>query len=113
VTDHRLAPALLAEGIETFVLVFAGCGAIAVTSLHPGLGPAGIAAAFGLAIMTMVYAAGHVSGVHFNPAVTAAFAVSRHLPGRRVIPYWTAQVAGAVAAAAFLALASVTVSPSV
>ncbi len=101
-SHHRLGPSLLAEGIGTFVLVFAGCGAIAVDSLQGGLGSAGVAAAFGLAIMVMVYALGHVSGAHFNPAVTAAFAISGHLPPVRVLPYWTAQVAGAVLAAAFL-----------
>lgn len=93
-----LGPALVAEAIGTFTLVFAGCGAIAVGALSP----AGVAAAFGLAIMVMVYAFGHVSGAHFNPAVTAAFAVGRHFPGARVLPYWTAQVAGAVAGAALL-----------
>ncbi len=93
-----LGPALVAEAIGTFTLVFAGCGAIAVGTL----GPTGVAAAFGLAIMTMIYALGHVSGAHFNPAVTAAFAVGRHFPAGRVLPYWAAQISGAVAAAALL-----------
>ena len=93
-----LGPALVAEAIGTFALVFAGCGAIAVGTI----GAAGVAAAFGLAIMTMIYALGHVSGAHFNPAVTAAFAVGRHFPPGRVAPYWGAQVAGAVAGAALL-----------
>lgn len=93
-----LGPALMAEAIGTFALVFAGCGAIAVGSLAP----TGVAAAFGLAIMTMIYAFGHVSGAHFNPAVTAAFAVGRHFPMTRVLPYWAAQIAGAVAGAALL-----------
>ena len=93
-----LGPALVAEAIGTFALVFAGCGAIAVGTV----GPAGVAAAFGLAIMTMIYALGHVSGAHFNPAVTAAFAVGRHFPLARVLPYWAAQVAGAIAGAALL-----------
>jgi MIP family channel proteins len=84
--------------VGTFALVFVGCGAIAVGSL----GAAGIAAAFGLAIATMVYAVGHVSGAHFNPAVTAAFALGRHFPPRRVVPYWAAQVSGAILAAGFL-----------
>ena len=95
-----LGPALVAEATGTFTLVFAGCGAIAVGTL----GPAGVAAAFGLAIMVMVYAFGHVSGAHFNPAVTAAFAVGRHFPLARVLPYWAAQVAGAIAGAALLRL---------
>jgi MIP family channel proteins len=93
-----LGPALVAEAIGTFALVFAGCGAIAVGTL----GPPGVAAAFGLAIMTMIYALGHVSGAHFNPAVTLGFAVGRHFPVARVGPYWGAQVAGAVAGAALL-----------
>lgn len=93
-----LGPPLVAEGIGTFALVFAGCGAIAVGTL----GPAGVAAAFGLAIMVMIYGLGHVSGAHFNPAVTAAFAVGRHFPLARVAPYWAAQVAGAIAGAALL-----------
>lgn len=93
-----LGPALVAEAIGTFALVFAGCGAIAVGTLGPG----GIAAAFGLAIMVMVYALGHVSGAHFNPAVTAAFAVGRHFPAARVMPYWAAQITGAIAAAGLL-----------
>ena len=91
-----IGPALVAEAIGTFALVFAGCGAIAVGQL----GEAGVAAAFGLAIMAMIYALGHVSGAHFNPAVTAAFAVGRHFPVNRVLPYWTAQITGAIAAAA-------------
>jgi MIP family channel proteins len=100
----RLGPALLAEGIGTFVLVFAGCGAIAVGSLHSGLTGPAVAAAFGLAIMVMIYAVGHASGAHFNPAVTAAFAISGHLPWARVPAYWLAQVAGAISAALFLRL---------
>ena len=93
-----LGPALLAESIGTFILVFAGCGAIAVGSLSP----AGVAAAFGLAIMVSIYALGHVSGAHFNPAVTLAFAVGRHFPAGRVVFYWAAQLAGALAAAGLL-----------
>jgi aquaporin NIP len=93
-----LGPALVAEAIGTFALVFAGCGAIAVGTL----GPAGVAAAFGLAIMAMVYAFGHVSGAHFNPAVTAAFAVGRHFPVAHVLPYWAAQLMGAIASAVML-----------
>lgn len=95
-----LGPALVAESIGTFALVFAGCGAIAVGTLSP----AGVAATFGLAIMAMIYSLGHVSGAHFNPAVTAAFAVGRHFPMARVLPYWAAQAAGAIAAAGLLRL---------
>ena len=95
-----LGPALVAEAIGTFILVFAGCGAIAIGSLPP----AGVAAAFGLAIMVSVYAFGHVSGAHFNPAVTAAMAIGRHFPIERVLAYWIAQAAGAISAAEFLRL---------
>lgn len=95
-----LGPALIAEAVGAFALVFLGCGAIAVGNVAT----AGVAAAFGLAIMTMIYAFGHVSGGHFNPAVTAAFAVGRHFPAARVVPYWLAQVLGAVAGAAILRL---------
>jgi MIP family channel proteins len=102
VRDQSLGPALLAEAIGTFVLVFAGCGAIAVGSVYGDIPAPVVAAAFGLAILVMVYALGHVSGAHFNPAVTAAFAVSGHVPRARVLPYWGAQVAGAVVAALFL-----------
>jgi MIP family channel proteins len=101
---HRLGPALVAEGVGTFVLVFAGCGAIAVGSLHGTAEAAIVAVAFGLAVMIGIYSMGHVSGAHFNPAVTLAFAISGHLPRRRVMPYWAAQVAGALLAAAFLRL---------
>ena len=90
-----LGPALVAEAIGTFALVFVGCGDIAVGTLTG----AGVAAAFGLAIMAMIYALGHVSGAHFNPAVTAAFAGGRHFPASRVLPYWGAQVGGAIVAA--------------
>jgi MIP family channel proteins len=93
-----LAPALVAEALGTFALIVGGCGAIAVGTLPP----AGVAAAFGLVIMVMIYALGHVSGAHFNPAVTAGFAIGRHFPLARVVPYWVAQVAGAIAGALFL-----------
>jgi len=66
------------------------------------LGHVGVAIAFGLVIMAMIYAVGHISGAHFNPAVSFAFAVSRHFPWRRTFAYWAAQLAGAVAAAALL-----------
>src|ERR1051326_5782523 len=94
-----MARLLLAEVIGTFALVFAGCGAIMVNATTGALGHVGVAISFGLVIMVMIYAVGHISGAHFNPAVTFAFAVSRHFPWPRVIAYWAAQLAGAVAAA--------------
>jgi MIP family channel proteins len=96
---HKLA----AEAVGTFGLVFAGCGAIVVDAETGGaIGHIGIAITFGLIIMTMIYAMGHVSGAHFNPAVTLAFAVSRHLPWPLVPRYWAAQLTGGVLAAALL-----------
>lgn len=94
--------ALAAELIGTFALVFAGCGAIMVDAKTHALGHVGVAIVFGLAIMVMIYAVGHVSGAHFNPAVTFAFALTRHFPWSRVVAYWGAQLAGAALAAALL-----------
>ena len=101
-----LARRCLAEAIATFALVFAGCGAIVVDSERGGsLGSVGIAAAFGLAIMVMIYAAGHVSGAHINPAVTVAFAATRHFPVRSALVYIPSQLLGAVAGALALRVA--------
>src|SRR5215813_11729415 len=93
-----------AEAIGTFALVFAGCGAIVTEAEHPGtLGTIGIALVFGLIIMAMVYATGHLSGAHLNPAVTIAFLTTRHLPRRDALAYLLAQLTGALVAAALLA----------
>jgi aquaporin NIP len=101
-----LARRAAAEGIAAFALVFAGCGAIIADARYDGaLGTVGVALAFGLVIMVMVYATGHLSGAHINPAVTAAFTLTRHFPARHAFAYVAAQLAGAVAAA--LALAAV------
>jgi MIP family channel proteins len=97
---HR---ALSAELVGTFALVFAGCGAIMVNAQTGGaLGQVGIAVTFGLVIAAMIYATGHISGAHLNPAVTLAFALTRHFRWRRLLAYWAAQCAGAIAAAAIL-----------
>jgi aquaporin NIP len=93
-----------AEGIGAFALVFAGCGAIVTEAENPGsLGAVGIALVFGLVIMAMVYATGHLSGAHLNPAVTLAFVVTRHFPRAEAVAYICAQIAGALIAAALLA----------
>jgi MIP family channel proteins len=98
-----LSRSLLAEAIGTFALVFAGCGAIMVDAKTGGaLGQVGIALSFGLVIMIMIYAVGHISGAHFNPAVSFAFALTRHFPWPRMFAYWAAQLTGAIAAAAIL-----------
>lgn len=99
---RRLAGSLAAEAFGTFALVFAGCGAIMVEAKTQALGHLGVAITFGLVIMVMIYAVGHVSGAHFNPAVTLAFALTRHFPWPRVFLYWGAQVAGAIVAALVL-----------
>jgi MIP family channel proteins len=93
----------LAEGLAAFALVFAGCGAIVANSVHhAALGTVGIGLVFGLIIMVMVYATGHLSGAHINPAVTLAFTLTRHFPAREAAVYIGAQVAGAVAGALVL-----------
>lgn len=88
----------LAEAFGTFALVFAGCGSIMVAERFPGtVSPSIIPVVFGLAVAVMIYAVGHISGAHFNPAVTLAFAVARHFPFRQVLFYWAAQFSGAFA----------------
>jgi aquaporin NIP len=94
--------ALVAELIGTFALVFAGAGSIMVDEKTHALGHVGVAITFGLVIMVMIYAVGHVSGAHFNPAVSFAFALTRHFPWTKLLGYWVAQAAGAVIAAAIL-----------
>lgn len=88
-----------AELVGTYVLVTAGCGAIVVDALTGELTHPGIALTFGLAIMVMIAATGHLSGAHFNPAVTVAFALTRHFPWRDVPRYLGAQLLGAVGGA--------------
>jgi aquaporin NIP len=98
----QLGRSLVAEFIGTFALVFAGAGAVMVEAKTGSLGQVGIALTFGLVIMAMIYAVGHISGAHFNPAVTFAFVLTRHFPWRRSLAYWAAQAAGAVTAALLL-----------
>ncbi len=92
-----------AEAIGAFALVFAGCGAIVTDTVHAGvLGALGVSLVFGLVIMAMVYATGHLSGAHLNPAVTLAFALTRHFPRREALAYIAAQVLGAIGGAVLL-----------
>ncbi len=99
-SEQALLRACVAELIGTFALVFAGAGAVMVDAKTAALGHVGVAITFGLVIMVMIYAVGHVSGAHFNPAVSLAFAVTRHFPWPRVALYWLAQLVGALLAAA-------------
>jgi aquaporin NIP len=92
-----------AEGLAAFALVFAGCGAIVADAQYDAaLGAVGVSLVFGLIIMVMVYATGHLSGAHINPAVTVAFTISRHFPARDAAAYVTAQLIGAGAGALVL-----------
>lgn len=97
---------LAAEFFGTFWLVLGGCGSAVLAAAVPelGIGFAGVALAFGLTVLTMAYAIGHVSGCHLNPAVTVGLAVARRFPAADVLPYVGAQVLGAVAAAGVLYL---------
>jgi aquaporin Z len=93
-----------AELVGTFWLVFGGCGSAVLAAAFPGLGIgfAGVALAFGLTVLTMAYAIGHVSGCHLNPAVSIGLVVGKRFPASELLPYVVAQVAGAIIAAAVL-----------
>src|SRR6266403_2663448 len=93
-----------AEFIGTFWLVFGGCGAAVLDAAFPnlGIGHLGVALAFGLSVLTMAYAIGHISGCHLNPAVTVGLAAARRFPLREVPFYVIAQVAGAAVGSAIL-----------
>jgi aquaporin Z len=98
-----------AEAIGTFWLVLGGCGAAVLAAGFPrfGIGFVGVAFAFGLTVLTMAYAVGHISGGHFNPAVTLGLWLGRRHPAREVLPYMVVQVLAAIAACGvLLAIAS-------
>ncbi|NEW95566.1 aquaporin Z [Rhodopseudomonas sp. BR0G17] len=96
----------LAEMIGTFWLTFAGCGSAVIAAGFPevGIGLVGVSLAFGLSVVTMAYAIGHISGCHLNPAVTLGLAAGGRFPVKQIAPYIIAQVLGAIAAAALLYL---------
>ncbi len=93
-----------AEAIGTFWLTFAGCGSAVLAAAFPqvGIGLLGVSLAFGLSVVTMAYAIGHISGCHLNPAVTVGLAAGGRFPSNQVAPYIIAQVIGAIVAAAVL-----------
>jgi aquaporin Z len=97
---------MIAEFIGTFWLVFGGCGSAIYAAAFPGVGIGllGVSAAFGLTVLTMAYAIGHISGCHLNPAVSVGLAAGGRFGWNEVVPYTIAQVLGAVAAAALLYL---------
>jgi aquaporin Z len=105
-SSPALAKKLAAEFLGTFWLVFGGCGSAVLAAGFPGLGIgfAGVALAFGLAVLTMAYAIGAVSGAHFNPAVTVGLYAGGRIPASDLLPYIVSQVAGAIAAAFVLYL---------
>lgn len=96
----------VAEAIGTFWLTFAGCGSAVIAAGFPqvGIGLLGVSLAFGLSVVTMAYAIGHISGAHLNPAVTLGLAAGGRFPAGQVLPYIIAQVIGAIVASAVLYL---------
>jgi aquaporin Z len=93
-----------AEFFGTFWLVFGGCGSAVISAAYPGLGIGflGVALAFGLTVVVMVFALGHISGGHLNPAISLGLVVGKRFPASDLIPYIVAQVVGAIAAAGVL-----------
>jgi aquaporin Z len=99
-----MAHKLGAEFLGTFWLVFGGCGSAVLAAGFPelGIGFVGVSLAFGLTVLTMAYAVGHISGGHFNPAVTVGLWAGGRFSAGEIIPYWIAQVVGALVAGAVL-----------
>lgn len=99
-----LSQRLTAEFLGTLWLVLGGCGSAVLAAAFPqvGIGLLGVSLAFGLSVLTMVYAVGHVSGAHFNPAVTVGLCTARRFQAKDVIPYVLAQLAGALVGAGIL-----------
>lgn len=104
--QFSLSQRLTAEFLGTLWLVLGGCGSAVLAAAFPavGIGLLGVSLAFGLTVVTMAYAVGHVSGGHFNPAVTVGLCTARRFPGKDVVPYIVAQLAGAIVAAGILYL---------
>src|SRR5437868_15504936 len=99
-----LSKRMAAEAVGTFWLVFGGCGSAVLAAAFPkvGIGLLGISLAFGLTVLTMAYAIGHISGCHLNPAVSVGLCVGKRFPAQDLAGYVIAQVLGAIAAAVTL-----------
>jgi len=102
--DNDMTRRVIAEFFGTLWLVLGGCGAAVLAAGVPtaGIGYLGVAFAFGLTVLTMAYAVGHISGGHFNPAVTLGFVITRRIAPTLAVSYWAVQFTGAVAAALLL-----------
>src|SRR6188472_3824582 len=102
--QNDMSRRVVAEFFGTFWLVFGGCGAAVLAAGFPslGIGFLGVSFAFGLTVLTMAYAVGHISGGHFNPAVTIGLWAAGRFKASEVLPYIVAQVVGAIVAAAVL-----------
>src|SRR3974390_3945917 len=100
----NLGKKLGAEFFGTFWLVFGGCGSAVLAAAFPnlGIGFLGVALAFGLTVLTMAFAIGHISGCHLNPAISVGLAVGKRFPFSDVVPYIIAQVAGGISGSAVL-----------
>lgn len=100
---QKISRDIVAEAIGTFILVFMGTGAVVVNRISQGaITHLGISSVFGAVVAALIYSLGHISGAHFNPAVTLAFWRSGFFPGQRVVPYIVAQCVGAIAASGLL-----------
>ncbi|XP_009762967.1 putative aquaporin NIP-type isoform X1 [Nicotiana tabacum] len=95
---------LIAEAIGTYFVIFAGCGSVAVNKIYGSVTFPGICVTWGLIVMVMVYTVGHISGAHFNPAVTITFSILGHFPWKQVPLYIIAQLMGSILASGTLAL---------
>lgn len=99
-----LTQKVIAEVIGTYFVIFAGCGSVAVNKIYGSVSFPGICVVWGLIVMVMIYSVGHISGAHFNPAVTVTFAIFRHFPYKQVPLYIVAQVLGSILASGTLYL---------
>ncbi|KAJ6890984.1 hypothetical protein NC651_024482 [Populus alba x Populus x berolinensis] len=103
-TIVQIIQKIIAEVIGTFFLIFMGCGSVVVNHMYGSVTFPGVCVVWGLIVMVMVYSVGHISGAHFNPAVTVTFAIFRHFPYKQVPLYIVAQLLGSLLASGTLSL---------